>query len=590
MSTPDPHSYTDTTQGTIEHIDLELEVDFTARRISGKARYRFNQALHNALDLDTYDVEIRSVSAPPRQLAWQLDMSDPILGQRLRVQPLGGERELTIEFTTGARAKALQWLEPGQTTGGKHPFLYTQCQSINARSILPCQDSPSVRFTYSARVRAPAPLDVVMAAAPGVSGQDDDGRFFHFEMPQPIPSYLFALAVGQLASRDISDRCRVYAEPEVVEAAAWEFAQMETQLQHGEALFGPYLWDRYDVLVLPRSFPFSGMENPRLTFLNPVLITGDRSETVTVAHELAHSWTGNLVTNATWEDFWLNEGWTSYADTRIMERQNGSDYAQLECRLRERDLLDDVNRYGVNSPFTCLNFSQKGIDPEDAFSRVPYYKGQFLIISLERAVGRPAFDRFLREYIEAFSFRSISTAEFLSFLASRLPQALSQVPVEDWIHKPGYPASAPAFPSKYFDQVSAAIEGYARGRLPSPQELRGWIPDQRLLFIKLLPPQIPPQDVAAFEELLGYRDQGSYFARSHFYRLAIRSEFKEIQPRAEAFVLETGPMLAMERVMRAMAQTPWSRPHARPLLERVRPRLHPVTEARLERELKKEGL
>ena len=589
MPRHDPHSYADLKQGSIERIDFDLRIRMDERDIHGVARYRLDRPSPGILDLDTHRITIDSVRSEKTDLPWSLEPEEAILGQRLHIEGLTGAKEFSLAFRCTEEARALQWLNPEQTASGKHPFLYSQCQSINARSLFPCQDSPSVRFTYSARVRAPAPLRVVMAAAPGDEGSDQQGSFHRFEMPQPIPSYLFALAVGEIVSKEVSHRCRVYAEPALIDAAAWEFGEMEMMLSHGEELFGPYLWDRYDVLVLPRSFPYSGMENPRLTFLNPVLVTGDRSETDTLAHELAHSWTGNLVTNATWEDFWLNEGWTSYAESRITERLSGEDLAQLLNVAKSGQLREDITRYGADSKLTCLKYSQEGIDPEEAFSRIPYYKGQFFLVNLERAAGRQAFDRFIREYIQAFAFRSITTEAFLEFLHQRLPQAAARVPIDEWIYRPGLPSSLPEFRSRYYDQVAAVVSAYREGRLPTRAEVSGWTPRQREVLLLMLPERIPEQDVRALDEAFDFASTVSYVTLSYFYRLAILSGYQDILPRAQKFVLDTGPLLSMERVMRALAQTDWSRPHARPLFERVRPRIHPVTGARLARELDRAG-
>ncbi len=585
----DPHSCADTSQGRIEHIDFDLHVRMDERVITGVARYRLDRDSPGIIDFDTHRLVIDSVRADRLDVHWDLGAEQAILGQRLRIEGLVGAREFTIAFRCAEDAKALQWLNAEQTASGRHPFLYSQCQSINARSLFPCQDTPSVRFTFSASVRVNQPLRVVMAAAPGETGRDQDGEYHRFEMPQPIPSYLFALAVGEIVSQDVGPRCRVYAEPALIDAAAWEFGEMEAMLAIGEDLFGPYRWDRYDVLVLPRSFPYSGMENPRLTFLNPVLMTGDRSETDTLAHELAHSWTGNLVTNATWEDFWLNEGWTSYAEARITAQLSGQERALLLNVTKSRQLREDVARYGADSKLTCLKFSQEGIDPEEAFSRIPYFKGQFFIEMLERAVGRQAFDRFIHEYIQTYAFQSITTEAFLEFLGRRLPQAAAQVPIDEWIYQPGIPASLPEFSSRSYDQVAKTVADYQAGRLPTRADVEGWTPRQRELFLLLMPERIPAADVRALDETLNFRSVVSYVTLSYFYRLAIFSDYQDILPRARKFVLDTGPLLSMERVVRALADTEWSRPHARPLFEEVRPRLHPVTAARLARELDKAG-
>ena len=247
-------------------------------------------------------------------MAFEKHASDPILGECLCLYLPAGTERFSIACRAPAHADALQWLAAQHTAGGAHPFLFSQCQAIHARSLFPCQDTPSVRFTYEARISVPRGLTVVMAAERTGHGQDGERDVFTFRMPQPIPSYLFALAAGDLVFQRIGERTGVYAEPSVLEAAAWEFGENEQRLEAAERLFGPYLWDRYDLLIMPPSFPYGGMENPRLTFVTPLVILGDRSRTWLITHELAHAWTGNLITNATWEDFWLNEGWTTYAE------------------------------------------------------------------------------------------------------------------------------------------------------------------------------------------------------------------------------------------------------------------------------------
>ena len=306
MSRPDPHSYADFEQGRVRAMDLDLQVDFTASIISGKAVCRLAAPAGGPLDLDTRDLTVNGAfDTAGKSLEFEIAAPDPVLGSRLRILLPEGTEEFTVDFATSPNASALQWLEPAQTAGGKHPYLFSQCQAIHARSVIPCQDSPLARFTFTARVTVPQDLTVVMAAAPGevASSSGSGSRTFSFEMPQSIPSYLFAFAIGNLVSKDLGPRSRVYTEPEMLEKSAWEFADVDKMLLSAEDIFGPYLWDRFDFLVMPPSFPYGGMENPRLTFLTPTLLAGDRSLVNVLAHELAHSWTGNLVTNATIDDF-----------------------------------------------------------------------------------------------------------------------------------------------------------------------------------------------------------------------------------------------------------------------------------------------
>ncbi len=331
MLRQDPHSYYDSAQPKARRMRLKLGVDFAAKRLEGDVVLEFGKAFSGPLDLDSKGLEILTVQVPGLgPIPWELGDPDTILGQRLRLQVPSGTQEVAITYRTGPEAMALQWLEPEQTEGKSSPYLFSQCQQIHARTMVPCQDTPMVRMAYQAEVNVPEGLTAVMSAGPVGDEALGGGRHvYRFSMPQPIPSYLLALAVGRLESRDLSPRARVWAEPETVAAAAWEFAGVEDMIQKAEGLFGAYPWDRYDMLVLPPSFPYGGMENPRMTFLTPTLLAGDRSLVDVVAHELAHSWTGNLVTNASMEHFWLNEGFTVWAERRILRILHGDDAAAL---------------------------------------------------------------------------------------------------------------------------------------------------------------------------------------------------------------------------------------------------------------------
>ena len=381
-------------------------------------------------------------------MPFELGDEDPILGRRLRLTLPAGTRSVTLRYATAPDAPALQWLSPAQTRGGRHPFLFSQCQAIHARSVAPLPDTPRQRITYEAAIVVPAPLAAVMSAGP--DGEEDGPRpgtrLFRFRMPQPIPPYLLALAVGHLASRELSPRSRVWAEPETVEAAAHEFAGIEPMIARAEELFGPYEWDRYDMLVLPPSFPYGGMENPRMTFLTPTLLAGDRSLVDVVVHELAHSWTGNLVTNADMEHFWLNEGFTVWAERRLVEALYGEGAAALAWAIGEKALEESMERFGASSPHTKLRGELAGVDPDEVFSSIPYEKGARFVALLEREAGRERFDRLMRDYIARFRFTSITTEELLAFLDELLPGVAARVGAREWLYEPGLPVERAGLP------------------------------------------------------------------------------------------------------------------------------------------------
>jgi aminopeptidase N len=440
MARLDPHSYCDDTQARTVSFDWAARVDFGSRTLDCGVALSFAEPYAGSLDLDTRDLQILSVVdgqypevLRQSKLEFRLHPAEPHLGQRLEISIPSPTNRIKITYRTSPDASALQWLDPAQTSGGKQPFLFSQCQAIHARSIIPLQDTPRLRVTYKARILYPAHLVAVMAAAD--RGRDNAPTLVahQFEMPQPIPPYLFAFAIGDLASRDLSPRCRVWAEPSVVEAAAWEFADVEAMIGAAESLFGPYDWERFDILTMPPSFPYGGMENPRLTFLTPAVIAGDRSLVSVVAHELAHSWTGNLVTNANAEHFWLNEGFTMYAERRIVEALEGPDMAALQAALGRRELDESFERFAATPGMTRLRTHLAGIDPDEGYSLIPYEKGYLFLCALEAAVGRETFSRWLKTYLDTFRFGAITTDDFERHIEAALPGALAKVNARAWI-------------------------------------------------------------------------------------------------------------------------------------------------------------
>lgn len=576
----DPHSYADTTQGRTTDLAFDWLIDFDTRTIGGTARLTLAAKGVGPLDLDTRGLHIAEVLGEDGEpLSFELDDPDPVLGQRLRIlrdRPTGA---VTIRYQTSPDASALMWLEPSQTDGKQHPFMLTQCQAIHARSIAPVQDSPEVRATYTARVTFPAALAAVMSAAPGSEEPaTPNTRTQVFHMPQPIPAYLLALAVGDIDSRDLGPRTRVYAEPGVVEAAAWEFADVEAMLEVAEGLFGDYAWDRYDFIVLPPSFPMGGMENPRMTFLTPTLLAGDRSLVAVLAHELAHSWTGNLVTNATNEDFWLNEGWTVYAERRIIEALYGAEVAAQEARLGWVTLQETLEQRQADGQKTALHYSQAGLDPDHEFSKLPYEKGFLLVAALERAVGRQAFDAFIQAYMSRFRFQSLSTAGFADFVREALPQAAEAVDLDAWLYAEGIPAEAPEFDSVRLTELAALADGWTPERRPAAD---AWSTTETLFFLS----QLPALDAAttdALGEWLALRATKNAELKCAWLARAAEAEVANLDAELCTFVDRVGRTKLLKPVVAAMAKTPMYRTLASELVARNRPRLHGSTRAALD--------
>jgi len=588
MEFKDPASYTDLSQGKIQHIDFHIHVDFSTRMFDIEAKYQLQEPIYGSLFLDSFRIDLKEANTNGRQLEWEFDPEDEILGQRLQLKGFEGNSTFTLKFHTSPEARALQWLSANQTAGGNHPFLFSQCQAIHARSIFPCQDSPSVRFTYSAEVVVPEELVAAMAAEL-IEIQEGKQTTFLFKMPQPIPSYLFAFAVGNLAFRELGPRTGVYAEPETIDAAAWEFAENEMKIVEAEKLLGPYLWGRYDLLVLPPSFPYGGMENPRLTFLTPTAILGTRGHTSLITHELAHAWTGNLVTNATWQDFWLNEGWTTYAETRITEILEGTDSKDLHLAFNEKQLIEIMERVGMDSPQTCLKLPDEK-DVDSFTTSIPYYKGCFFLQECEYAVGRERFDDFIQKYMDSFQFQSLTTEAFLDFLKAELPEVFEKVDVHKWIYEPALPEEWHRPKSYLFDKVQQALNDYEKDIKPTKEQIQNWHRYQVLSFLQGLPKKISVEDCQYFDDILELEKRNDVAFFSFFYVICIKSGYEAILPRVEQFMEKIGRMLYVLPIVRAMIETDWSRDKVRPLFERVRNRHHQITVNAIEGLLKKAEL
>lgn len=562
MAQSDPHSCWDEHGPQIKHIEFELQVDFCRHVLHGTAEYFFSRNLGDKFSLDTRNLNIEKVTADGRDLKWSLD--DPtFLGQVLTVHDTKGLASLRIHYQTSPEAAALQWLEPEQTAGKVHPYVFSQCQAILARTVFPCHDTPGVRFTYDATLHLPRGLTAVMAALPKSKSEDDRGAEYRFEMRHPIPSYLFAFAAGNIASEKIGQRSRVFAEPEVVKAAAWEFADVDRMIAGAESLFGPYIWDEFNLLVMPPSFPYGGMENPTLTFLTPTLIAGDRSLVAVVAHELAHSWTGNLVTNATWEDFWLNEGWTVYAERRIIERLYGAELANLQAASGRTSLMTAFENFGgADSPYTKLKTDMKGIDPDEVFSSVPYEKGFLFLMTVERAAGRDVFDKFIQSYIHDFGFRSLSTQQFVDYLSEKLAQVTAKVDIARWIHEPGLPADALVFHSQLIDDVRVAQKRWAAGERNLQDAISPWNVDQKVLFLEELPQKQTHADCAAIETLFDIGRTHNSEILVPWFCIAAASNYKKAFPAIHAFLGVYGRGKYLRPIYRALHQNLATRPLA----------------------------
>ncbi len=595
--TRDAFTYANYEQVRVKHLALDLDVNFDEKLLSGTATLTLERLdpETDMLVLDTKDLTIMSAQTfhgqertyPEYAAGHMMGEVHPVLGQKITIPLTPDTDTVIIRYATSPKAEGLQWLAPEQTAGKKHPYLFSQAQAINARTIAPLQDTPAVRMTYSARLRVPEGLLPLMSASQ--DGRDESGAYT-FNMPQPIPSYLLAIAVGDIKFKAINDHIGVYAEDYILEASAEEFSETPLMEAANARLYGPYRWGRYDLIVLPPSFPFGGMENPRLSFMTPTLIAGDKSLTNVVAHELAHSWSGNLVTNATWRDAWLNEGFTSYVENRVMEELYGKDRAVMEQVLSLEDLKRDIA--GAERPeLTQLKLPDDLAHPDDAFSNVAYVKGQFFLMFLEERFGRDNFDAFLKDYFDHFAFQSITTEDFLAYMKTELqekyPGKVSAEEIDDWIYKPGLPDTAAEPKSDAFEEVAAQSAAWQNGEIAASDiQTADWSTHEWLHFLNGLPEEMNQAQFAELDRafsLTGTQNAEIAFA---WYMKTIKGRYRPADAELDNFLNSVGRGKFIYRLYGALEETgkgEW----AREVYARARPGYHPIAQRRIDGVLKR---
>jgi leukotriene-A4 hydrolase len=575
-------------EARVTHVALDLALDFEAQRVSGTATLDIQarpDAREIVLDSDGYEVE-SITDAQGRPLAYALGEGDERRGRPLTVR-IGEARRIVIRYHVGPEAKALQWLRPEQTAGGRHPYLFSQGQAMLNRTWIPTQDSPGIRQTWEARITAPEPLKVVMSGERLTPAGEPAGpglRAYRFRMTHPVAPYLIAIAAGNLEFRAIGPRTGVWSEPETVEAAAREFDAAERMVEATERLYGPYRWGRYDMIVLPPSFPFGGMENPTLTFLTPTVVAGDRSLVGIMAHELAHSWSGNLVTNAVWPDGWLNEGFTSYIENRIMEALYGHERAAQEEALSWDEAQAALRELGADSPATALHA------PEDAggSSGIAYDKGAIFLRTIERAVGREAFDAYLRGYFDRHAFQPMTSARFLADLRAHLIRGDADLErrlrLDEWVYGTGLPDNAARPDPAAFANVDAATQAFVAGGPVAAVPYGEWNWAERVRFLQSLPREMDRARLAALDGAFHLSDSTNSETLFAWLRLALANRYEPAVPAAERFLAGMGRAKFVVPLFRAlMEQGEWGEPIARRIYARTRPSYHSVTSGAVDR-------
>jgi aminopeptidase N len=591
LTTPDAKdllSFAEPQIARVTHVDLDLVADFATRTMQGTAALDIRAAPGaKQIVLDTNHLTIAKITdAAGRPLNWSIGAYKDYIGAPLTVD-LGGAKRIVIHYASSPEASALQWLPPELTAGKKLPFLLSQGESINNRSWIPTQDSPGIRQSWTARIVVPASLTAVMSGerlTPKGENLPDGTHAYRFAMPHAVPPYLIAIAIGDIAFRPLGPRTGVYAEPATIDRAAAELVDTEKMVTTAESLYGPYRWSRYDVLVLPPSFPYGGMENPTLTFATPTFLTGDRANVSLIAHELAHSWSGNLVTNATWSDAWLNEGFTTYFENRIMERLYSPARAATEADLVWDGLQKDIrDAGGPTAPSTRLHG-----DPEGTFGQLDYFKGSTFLRTIEKTVGRARWDVYLTSYFDRHAFQPQTTAGFLADLRANLIRGdtvlEAKLQLDRWAYQPGLPDNAVHIRSPELERIDTQTKAFAAGATAATIDTKAWTTQEWLRFLRALPRSLPAERLADLDKSYGLSASTNAYVRSAWLELAIANRYEPALPSLEAFVTSIGRGILISPLYKELkAQGDWGMPIAKRLYAKARPTYHPVVVTALDK-------
>lgn len=587
----DHHSFANIDEVYTNKLSLDLTVDFEQQQLHGFAEHTLTrkEPKSSQLILDSRALVIEKVLQADDQGAWRtaafkLGAVDAIKGQPLTIQLTPTSTKVRVYYRTTAESSGLQWLNAAQTSEKQQPFLFSQSQAIHARSWIPLQDTPALRVSYQARIRTPKQLLAVMSADNSKNTERDGD--YQFVMPQPIPAYLIAIAVGDLHFQPMSDQTGIYAEKTWLAKAAAEFSDTQKMMDVASKLYGEYPWGRYDLLILPASFPFGGMENPRLSFITPTVITGDKSLVSLIAHELAHSWSGNLVTNSNWNDLWLNEGFTNFFENRLMAEVYGPARAAMEYSLSVKDLQRDIAE--LEPADTALQLQLTGRDPDDAFSQVAYVKGQLLLQLLENKFGREKFDAFISAYFKKFAFQSMDTQTFLQFLQQQLldkyPGVVSKTEVEQWVFGAGLPAGFPMQHSDAFALVSKQLQAWLQQDITlSALPTKTWTVHEWLHFINQLPRDLAPAKLAELDAAFALSQSSNAEIFVAWSRLTIPLNYLPVMPQVQQFLLKVGRTKFVVPLYRLLLENTAQQGFAKEIYQQARAGYHPLTQAQIDK-------
>lgn len=585
-SVKDLHTLSNADSVDMKHLSLDLEIDLKTKKLGGWAIWDIdNKKSISTLRLDNNNLKIDSVLVDGKHSSFSFGDKQEHLGAALLIPIEKTTKKVAIKYAASQDATALQWLEASQTTGKKFPFLYTQSESIYARSWVPCPDGPGIRFSYSARIKVPQGMMAVMSAN-GNPQQANDSGIYHFDMDKAIPAYLLALAVGDIRFKQVDERTGVYAEPEMIEKVHYEFADMGKMVVTAEKLYGPYRWGRYDVIVLPPGFPIGGMENPKLTFCTPTVIAGDRSLVNLIAHELAHNWSGNLVTNATWDDIWMNEGFTVYFERRISEAMNDKTYVDMLWELGYQDLEAAVEDFGKDSRKTWLKQDLKGKDADEGLSDIPYEKGALFLCLIEQNVGREQWDTFLKQYFSEHAFQTITTEKFLSYLDKNLLKGDSalykKLDINAWVYGPGIPSNAPRAAMQRFEQVNMQRSNFLKDNNALGLITKGWTTHEWLHFLRKMPKPLNIKQMTALDAAFQFTKAKNSEIADLWFIMSLAANYTIAYPEMERFLSVTGRQKFILPLYSEMVKTGKTN-MAKDIYQKYRANYHPLAQGKLDK-------
>jgi leukotriene-A4 hydrolase len=585
----DLHTLSNADSVTMKHLSLDLRIDLDSKQLGGWAEWDIeNTKSASTLRLDEHKLKIDSVLVDGKAVSFSWGTYVEHLGAALIIPIEKNTKKVAIKYEASEGATALQWLSAAQTTGKKNAFLYTQSESIYARTWVPCADGPGIRFTYSARITVPKGMLAVMSADGNPQKANDSG-VYHFEMKQAIPAYLLALAVGDIRFKSVDERTGVYAEPEMIDKVRYEFADMGKMVVTAESLYGPYRWGRYDVIVLPPGFPIGGMENPKLTFCTPTVIAGDRSLVNLIAHELAHNWSGNLVTNATWDDIWMNEGFTVYFERRISEAMNGKSYVDMLWELGYQDLEAEVQEFGKESRETWLKQDLKGKDADEGLSDIPYEKGALFLWLIEQNVGREQWDAFLKQYFSEHAFQTITTEKFLAYLDKNLLKADSalykKLDINAWVYGPGIPSNAPRADMLRFEKVNIERSNFLRDNNAAGLSTKDWTTHEWLHFLRKMPTPLSIKQMIALDAAFQFTNAKNSEIADLWYIMSIAAGYETAYPEMDKFLSVTGRQKFIIPLYEEMMKTDKAA-MAKRIYQKYKANYHPLAQSKLDKIVK----